>query len=84
MYFSPDICKYLYPNLTRKKIMKCDTVYRKACMLQSFNGPLESMELRGRGFKDERDYLALILEQERAWEIEHLWCDIDQAGQKKE
>jgi hypothetical protein len=51
--------------------MKCDT----AC--KSFNS-FDISENKGSGvgggprFRDEREYLAFLLEQERVWEDEHL------------
>lgn len=57
--------------------MKCDTVFKKVNMLKPSDTTDALMEGRGRGFKDEREYLEFILEQERVWEKEHLWGNIN-------
>lgn len=60
--------------------MKCDTVFKKVNILEPSDTTDALIEGRGRGFKDEREYLAFIMEQERAWEEEHLWGDINREG----
>ncbi len=51
--------------------MKCDVVYTHAKQSSAAHGDDELTQLRGRGFKDERAYLAFLLEQERTWEQEN-------------
>ena len=52
--------------------MKCDVVYKKA-RESEYSEDADGLEqLRGRGFKDEREYLTFLLERERIWEQEHL------------
>ena len=60
--------------------MKCDSTFKQVRILNNSDGQVEQVEGRGRGFKDEREYLAFILEQERAWEIDNLWCGNDKSG----
>ena len=55
--------------------MKCDSTFKKVRILDSSDDQVDTVEGRGRGFKDEREYLAFILEQERAWEKDNLWCE---------
>jgi len=52
--------------------MKCDVVYTHAKESETADNEDELKKLHGRGFKDEREYLAFLLEQERIWEQEHL------------
>ncbi len=55
--------------------MKCDVVYKKARETEYSDEADKLKQLRGRGFKDEREYLTFLLEQERIWEQEHLGKD---------
>ena len=65
--------------------MKCDTAFKQVRILRgSDDEKVEPIKGRGRGFKDEREYLAFIMEQERAWEHEHLWCDVNEKDDEKE
>ena len=52
--------------------MKCDVVYKKARESEYSENSDGLEQLRGRGFKDEREYLKFLLEQERLWEQTHL------------
>jgi len=52
--------------------MKCDVVYKKAGKLEYSKDADGLEQLREHGFKDEREYLSFLLEQERSWEQEHL------------
>ena len=64
--------------------MKCDTAFKNVSIFNNSDGrAVEPIKGRGRGFKDEREYLAFIMEQERAWESEHLWCDVKQRDDDK-
>jgi hypothetical protein len=49
--------------------MKCDTACKS---LNGFGFSEKAGSGVGRRFRDEREYLAFLLEQERAWEDEHL------------
>ncbi len=64
--------------------MKCDTAFKQVRILRASDDLVVPIKGRGRGFKDEREYLAFIMEQERAWEHEHLWCDVNQKDKQKE
>ena len=55
--------------------MKCDVVYTNSKESESADNADKLKQLRGRGFKDEREYLAFLLEQEQIWEQEHLGKD---------
>ncbi len=57
--------------------MKCDVIYTHAKQSNTANSDDELKQLRGRGFKDEREYLAFLLEQERIWEQENIDPDND-------
>ncbi len=57
--------------------MKCDVVYKKARESEFSNHGDNLMQLHDHGFKDEREYLSFLLEQERIWEQEHLGTEKD-------
>lgn len=56
--------------------MKCETACQRVSETE-FAKQAVNAEGRvhlGRGFRDEREYLDFVLERERAWERDHLWC----------
>lgn len=62
--------------------MKCDVIYTHAKESETANSVDKLKQLRGRGFKNEREYLAFLLEQERIWEQKNLGKD-NKTGEDK-
>jgi len=62
--------------------MKCDVIYTHAQESETANSVDELKQLRGRGFKDEREYLTFLLRQERIWEQENLDKDSETDADK--